>query len=109
MPLIVFKGVQIKQVKQLSTQLITDLSKIIEVPRDYFTLECPQSVYIFDSELVTMYPLIEVKWFDRGIIIQDQVSKCITNQLRDLGYETVEVFFTPLQRENYYENGQAFS
>ena len=109
MPLIVFKGIQSEHVKQLSIQLVTDLSKTVEVPRDYFTLECPQSIFIFDSELVSMYPLVEVKWFDRGKMIQDKVAKCISNLFYDLGYRNIEVFFTPLQRENYYENGQAFS
>ncbi|MDM5326981.1 DUF1904 family protein [Neobacillus sp. CF12] len=45
----------------------------------YFTLEIVQSTYVFVGDEVQGYPLIEVKWFERGQEIQDQFAKIVTN------------------------------
>ena len=33
---------------------------------DNFTLELPSSTFVFNGEEIEAFPLIEVKWFERG-------------------------------------------
>ncbi len=39
MPRIVFKGIQIKELRKISRQLVDELSEIVDTPRDNFILE----------------------------------------------------------------------
>lgn len=101
------RGIEETKVKEASAVLVDELSAIVGCPRDYFTLELVQSIYIMDGERTSQQPIIEVLWFDRGQEVQDQAATCITNHLKgDLDY--LEVFFIPLQEKNYYENGVHF-
>lgn len=105
MPQIIFKGVNASTVKKISTKLVNELSLIADTPRDYFTLECIETQFFFDGEQVDLYPLIEVKWFDRGQSCKDRVAVAIDKYLRQYEYSTTEIFFTALEKEDYYENG----
>lgn len=105
MPQLIFKGVKTSTVKEISTKLVNELSLITDTPRDYFTLECIDAQFIFDGEQIDLYPLIEIKWFDRGQSCKDRVAIVIDRYLKPFGYDTTEIFFTTLEKEDYYENG----
>ncbi|MDW7662874.1 MAG: DUF1904 family protein [Bacillota bacterium] len=105
MPQLIFKGVKVCTVKEVSTKLVNELSLITDTPRDYFTLECIETQFIFDGEQIDLYPLVEVKWFDRGQSCKDRVAVAIDRCLKPFGYNTTEIFFTTLEKEDYYENG----
>lgn len=107
MPMLRIRGIEENHVKEVSTALVDELSTIIGCPRDYFTLEIVQSIYIMDGERTSQQPIIEVLWFDRGQEIQDLAAGCITKYLKG-NIECLEVFFIPLQEKNYYENGEHF-
>jgi hypothetical protein len=105
MPQLIFKGVKTNTIKEISTKLVNDLSLITDSPRDYFTLECIETQFIFDGDLTIVYPIVEVKWFDRGQSCKDRVAAAIDKALRLHGHDTTEIFFTTLEKEDYYENG----
>ncbi|MCD4713797.1 MAG: DUF1904 domain-containing protein [Clostridiales bacterium] len=105
MPQLIFKGVKASTIKEVSTKLVNELSLITDTPRDYFTLECIDTQFIFDGDEIELYPLIEVKWFDRGQSCKDRVAVAIDRYLKPFGYNTTEIFFTTLEKEDYYENG----
>ncbi len=105
MPQLIIKGVKLEQVRAISKALVDELQQIVDCPRDYFTLEVPDTSYVFDGELVTVNPLIQVNWFDRGQAVQDRVAAAITRHLQQAGYAHVELFFLPLAEAGYYENG----
>lgn len=107
MPMIKFRGVEKTEIKAKSTSLIDSLAKIVECPRDYFTLEISNTEFVFDGKEVEQPVIIEVSWFDRGQAIQDEVAKTITNTFKEKR-EYVEVFFTKLEESSYYENGEHF-
>jgi len=108
MPQLIFRGVEIEDIKKISTKLVDDLEAIIECPRDYFTLEYIESLNIFDEREVPSYPFIEVKWFDRGQEVKDKVAKSIDDALKSEGYDNTDIFFTNLNENDYYENGKHF-
>ncbi|TKH60629.1 DUF1904 family protein, partial [Bacillus cereus] len=45
---------------------------------DNFTLELPSSTFVFNGEEVEAFPLIEVKWLERGQEILNRFAKAIT-------------------------------
>ena len=102
MPQLIFKGVELETIKEISKPLVDELSLITDSPRDYFTLEYIDSKFIFDGQETPLYPLIEVKWFDRGQSCKDRVASAIKKSLKYKEYELIEVFFTPIEEEDYY-------
>lgn len=103
MPQLIFKGVKREDVKALSEKLPKILSVMSDTPMDYFTFECPISEYFFGGKEVEMYPLVEVKQFDRGAQIEKRMAVAVQVEVKAMGYGECEVFFTHIEKENYYE------
>lgn len=108
MPQIIIKGLDVHEVKKINIDLIHDLSVVMNCPEDHFILECVQSVFLAGGIEIKTYPLIEIKWFDRGSEIKQETVNCLTRHIRTLNYADVEVFFTALKPEDYFENGVSF-
>ena len=104
MPQVIFKGVKEGDLKHISTDLVNELSKLSDTPRDYFVLELVENKFIFDGEIIGLYPIVEVKWFDRGEKAKISFAETIDHLLRERGYEEIEIFFTNLRKEDYCEN-----
>ena len=108
MPIIKIKAISQNDVSKISKTLIDDLQKATQIPREHFTLELPTSIYIVDGQVVDGPPMVEVFWFDRGQELQDQVAGILTRHIQSAGYSDVDVIFTILERNRYYENGEHF-
>ena len=54
-------------------------------------MELPSSTFVFNGEEIEAFPLIEVKWFERGQEIRDRFAKAITTSVMDFGLPEVEV------------------
>ncbi len=108
MPMLKFNGVEAKKLCVISKELVDELESLLQCPRDYFTLEVVQRLYIKDGEFVGVSPRVEVDWFERGQEIQDKAAKTITKHINSIDYPNVDVIFTALEKENYYENGEHF-
>jgi hypothetical protein len=108
MPQLKIRGIETKKICNISTDLIDELEKIVNCHRDYFTIECITSTFIKNGKVFEGYPFVEVVWFDRGQETQDRVAKSITKFIHNSGYENIDVFFTTLQENLYYENGEHF-
>lgn len=103
MPQIIFKGVKTEDVREISKKLPEELGEISHTPVDYFTIERPNTEYFFGGETFQMYPLIEVIQFDRGQEIEKKMALNIQEKVKSLGYDECEVYFTHIEKENYYE------
>ncbi|GIX59521.1 hypothetical protein BK744_11070 [Bacillus thuringiensis serovar zhaodongensis] len=106
MPHVVFRGITTEQLKSISKPLVEELAEICECGTDNFTLELPSSTFVFNGEEVEAFPLIEVKWFERGQEIRDRFAKVITTYVMDFGLPEVEVVFTVFTESAYYINGK---
>lgn len=105
LPHIVIRGITIEQTKKISKPLVEELASICDCGTDNFTLEVPQSVFIFDGEETPSFPLIEVKWFERGQEVRNKFAQAITKYVMGTGVQEVEVTFIPLAASAYYING----
>ena len=106
MPHLVVRGVSIEEMKRISKPLVGELAEICECGTDNFTFEVPHSTFVFDGEEIPSFPLIEVKWFERGRETRDRFAKSVTNHILSTGVEEVEVVFIPFSEPNYYINGK---
>ena len=108
MPQIKIRGIEPEKICTISTKMVDELEKIVGCPREYFTIECIPSTFIKNGKIDAGYPFVEVVWFDRGQETQDNVAKSITKLIHGSGYENVDIFFTVLLENLYYENGEHF-
>lgn len=108
MPQIRLRGLNAEQACNGSGELLERLATELEAPLDYFTIEVVHSSFIRDGAFAAGYPFVEVLWFDRGAEAQDRVAVLITDWVRAMGVDSVDVWFTPLRRRDYYENGEHF-
>jgi hypothetical protein len=108
-PQLLIKGISVEQVKTISKPLVQELAELCACGTDNFTLEVMNSTFVFDGEEVPGYPFIEVKWFERGLEIQNEFANIITKQVHSLGIPEVEVAFTTFRESNYYLNGKSFA
>ena len=99
------RGVSIEEMKRISKQLVGELAEICECETDNFTLEVPHSTFVFDGEEISSFPLIEVKWFERGQETRDRFAQSVTNHIMSTGVGEVEVVFIPFSEPAYYING----
>ncbi|MGI9282384.1 MAG: DUF1904 family protein [Endozoicomonas sp.] len=113
MPHLRFSGLNTDSVQNISKPLVDDLAKLLDCPRDYFTLELLSMEFIFDGRLGgNRYPMVDVSWFDRGQTIQNQAAGIITHTIRsELGNNDeldICVRFSTFDPKRYYENGEHF-
>lgn len=107
MPMLKFKGIKKDEVIRESKNIIDELVEIIGCPRDYFTIELNENVFIMDGEEVEPSPMIDIYWFDRGQDVQDKVARAITKTFKG-NRECLEVVFYNLDEKCYYENGEHY-
>ncbi|WP_318502359.1 DUF1904 family protein [Bacillus sp. T3] len=108
MPQLIFKGIAVEQVKAISSVLVRELAELCHCEEDNFTLEIPQSTYVFNQEEVPAFPFIEVRWFERGQGMQDQFAEILTKHIQSLSVPEVEVAFSVFREAAYYYNGKHF-
>ncbi len=108
MPLLRLRAIEPNKICLMSKELVDELQQLLQCPRDYFTLEAINSIFIRDGEFAAGSPVVEVSWFDRGQEIQDKAAKIITQHVQSIGYNNVDVIFIALDEKKYYENGIHF-
>jgi hypothetical protein len=108
MPQLNIRGVETNDICKISVGMVQEMLELLECPKEYFTLECINSTYIMDGEIVKACPTVEVAWFDRGQEVQDTMAKIVTKFIHLAGYSDVDVIFTVLEEKRYYENGEHF-
>lgn len=109
MPHLRIRAVQKEKMQQLSRSLIPELAKLLNSPEDNFTLELIASDFFHQGQETASYPFVEILWFARPQILQDQTARLITDQLRSLTQAVdIVVVFQTLEKSAYYENGNHF-
>lgn len=103
MPQLIFKGVKRDDVISLSKNLSNILAEISDTPVDYFTFERPNTEHFSFGEIFEMYPLIEIIQFNRGKNVEEKMAQLIQSEIKKLGYDECEVYFTHIEKEDYYE------
>jgi hypothetical protein len=100
MPHLRVRGMKEEELVSVSTERLEELVRIIEVPKDHFTIEHVHSTFIYDGQIDgNRYPFVELLWFDRSHLMKD-VATAITSIIKRFNYEDVAVYFTSLKKEH---------
>ena len=103
MPQITVKGLTEAQMKKLSTPLMRDLAEAIGCPEDWLIFELAESRFYAGGEQVPGFPIVEVAWFDRPDEVRERVAARIRDAVLGEGYPLVQVIFTTLTPDRFYE------
>jgi len=106
MPQLRFHAISSDYVSDISLSLTEELATIIKCAREHFVLECVTSSYVWDGQVVSGHPFVEVYCFDRGEEANDRMAESITRHLQTVGCPSVDVTFLLLERRRYYEDGR---
>ena len=108
MPHLRVRGMKEEELVSISKELLEELVRIIDVPKDHFTIEHIHSTFIYDGQIDgNRYPFIELLWFDRSHLMKE-VATVITDKIKQFDYADVAVYFRNLKKDHYYENGEHF-
>lgn len=108
MPQIIGKGISKENFKKLSAITAPKLSEVSNTPVEHFTYEWVDSVFYINGKEFDMYPLIEIKLFDRGDEVRAKFAQILTEELNKMSINQVEIFFTKIEYKDYYENGEHY-
>lgn len=109
MPHIIFKGIDMEDVKRIEKLIVKEISILVNCPVDHFTVEWTPTIFITQGvENTGGYPFVNINWFKRSREQRDEAAKIITNQILDLGYTNVCVYFNEIEPSAYYENGMHY-
>lgn len=108
MPQLKIRGIEKEKIVNVSTELVNELSQLVNCSREDFTIELIESTYVFDGKEISPYPFIELAWFDRGQETQDKVAGIITNKFKEQGIQELDLMFVILEKNKYYYNGKHF-
>lgn len=110
MPHLRFRSLSTDQVQSLSRSLPSELAEAMETTPDNFTFELIGTQYFQDGQKFASYPFVEVLWFARNKSAKEKSAKIITDQVKALTKaQDIAVIFIPIEKHDYYENGQSFA
>ncbi|WP_320152385.1 DUF1904 family protein [uncultured Tolumonas sp.] len=108
MPHIRCRGMQRDIVVAISEILVEQLAELTKAPAAHFTIEYIPAEFIATRFGGQAYPFVELFWFDRGQEMQNAAAQLITSIVKSKLEMDVAVVVQPIQRTNYYDNGQHY-
>ncbi len=97
-----------EKVIKLSKKTCNKLAEKIGCPSDWLCYIVKNEQIIVESEINQETCYIEVEWFKRSDEVRDEVVNILDEQLREIGYKEIMIYFTELDVDNFYENKQKF-
>ncbi len=108
MPHLIFRGVNAGLLGTVAQPLAAELASLCECGTDNFTMNVLHTTAVFgEPDTGPSFVFIEIGWFERGTETRDAFAGIVTEYVRKLGYEEVEIVFHAYLEENYYINGEA--
>ena len=103
MPQITIKGFTDQQMKDVSIPLTRKLSAVIGCPEDWLILELVPSTFYAGGQQSAGFSIIQVSWFDRPDPVREEVAAILRDTAFELGHTLVQVIFTTLSPDRFYE------
>lgn len=101
MPRLVVKGMKKEDLIKVSDTLLVEIEKIIDRPKDSFTLDLLDSVAIYEGKEISRVH-VEVSWKSRPTEVCQTVANAIHDIIKPLGYDTIYVYFKDLDLEKEF-------
>ncbi|MCI6347321.1 MAG: DUF1904 domain-containing protein [Negativibacillus massiliensis] len=103
MPQIIVKGVSASRMEKLASPMIETVSRLVECPEDWVTVELCESKFFTKEGLTEQYPIIQIWWYERPQAVQDQVAKELSELFLKEGFSLVQISFHLFDKKDYYE------
>lgn len=103
MPQIIVKGVSASRMEKLASPIIETVSRLVECPEDWVTVELCKSKFFTKEGLTEQYPIIQIWWYERPQTVQDQVAKELSEHFLKEGFSLVQISFHLFDKKDYYE------
>ena len=104
MPFLRFHAVEKSRLDLVGERLISEIVRTLGCPRETVVIETIDSSFISGHEQFQAYPFVE--YFKRPLEQQNAVAKIIFECLKEIGYPESDVYFSFLEKDCYYENGE---
>ena len=98
MPFLRFHAVEKSRLDLVGERLISEIVRTLGCPRETVVLEVMNSSFISGENPSPAYPFVKVEYFKRPLEQQNVVAK--------IGYPESDVYFSFLEKDCYYENGE---
>ncbi len=109
MPHLRFRALDKSVVIYLSSHTLVPLAEMMQCSAEDITYEYIQSEFYFSALSSKAYPFVEILWFDRGQVVQDQVASYLTQVIKaKIGWDELAIIFTPLKPSAYYDMGKHY-
>ena len=106
MPFLRFHAVEKSRLDLVGERLISEIVRTLGCPRETVVLEVMNSSFISGENPSPAYPFVKVEYFKRPLEQQNAVAKIIFECLKEIGYPESDVYFSLLEKDCYYENGE---
>lgn len=103
MPQIVLKGVSRQLTEKISGELSREVAAIISVPQEHIVVEHNDVLFYRMGKPDPESAMAFVLWKKRPPELQEQVAGAIAHILKGAGCKTVEVVYTNLDMNDFYE------
>ncbi len=106
MPIFKFFSIPTEEILPIANALQVDLAKILNTNIDNITIQMFDADTIMNGEITPkVYPQVEVQLFPRSNEQYQEIAKCVTLYLNEIGYPESDLFFIELSTKTYFENG----
>ena len=106
MPFLRFHAVEKSRLDLVGERLISEIVRTLGCPRETVVIEAIDSSFISGHEQFQAYPFVKVEYFKRPLEQQNAVAKIIFECLKEIGYPESDVYFSFLEKDCYFENGE---
>ncbi|MCQ4874902.1 MULTISPECIES: DUF1904 family protein [Odoribacteraceae] len=106
MPFLRFHAIEKDKLARVGERLISGIVSTLGCPRETVVLEVMNSSFVSGDDHLQAYPFVKVEYFKRPVEQQDALAKIIFECLKEAGYPDSDVYFSFLEKERYYENGE---
>ena len=103
MPRIECRSVDELTIKQISTDLTSELADFCQIGRERFSYVPVSGEIIVDGESARSKPYIKVFWFKRSPDEQKGAAEIISKHFKAAGIKSLSVYFENLDRERTYK------
>ena len=106
MPFLRFHAVEKSRLDLVGERLISEIVRTLGCPRETVVLEVVNSSFVTGENQSSAYPFVKVEYFKRSLEQQNMVAKIIFECLKEIGYPESDAYFSFLEKDCCYENGE---
>ncbi len=106
MPFLRFHAVEKSRLDLVGERLISEIVRTLGCPRETVVLEVIDSSFVSGNDQLQAYPFVKVEYFKRPLEQQNTLARIIFECLKEVGYPESDVYFSFLEKDCYYENGE---